>query len=369
MLQLSRKKWVVILIVIAVVTFFLLQIREKHHHHMADHVSVSVALVKSGPMPIVVSVPGNIEPLQSVAVKAQINGMITKINFSPGDKVVAGQSLFEINPGILLASLAKAQANLLKDQAQLNNTLKDQARFKSLVSKGYVSRQEYDQLIAQASMQSATAQADLESLKQIRVQLDYAHVHAPIAGKTGNVTVKIGDLVQSDGKNTLVTINELDPVLVNFNVSQNQFAQLLKYHHKKKMLVEVWSDDSKTQLAKGLLSFVDNTVNSDTGTVLLKGLIPNQQHLLWPLQMVNVKLILAIQQNAIIIPSRAINLDNEGAFVYVVKQGKAVVTRIKVDRQIGSSTVVADGLQVNDEVVTVAPPNLDDGQSVKVITG
>lgn len=339
------------------------------HHHKPHKphrgLMVEVATVKSQAMPILIKMPGTIEPMQSVSVRAQIAGTLKSIDFTPGQMVKAGQLLFEIDSAPFAADLAQATAALMKDQAQLVYDNKNVQREAALVKKGYVSQQEYDQNTSQAAMQKATVAADQDIVKQKQIQLGYTQITAPIAGKTGDIALKIGSFLSSANNTTLVTINQLDPVLVDFNLVQSDLPELLSYQNKNLVNVEVWTENNKKLLGKGQLVFIDNTVNSQTGTILLKGSINNSDHLLWPDQMVTVKLILSTEPNAIIVPSKAVRMDDTGAFVYLVENNKAKVQRIVVDRQMDSVTVVQSGLTVGETVITIAPPDLQDGSTIQ----
>ena len=330
------------------------------------YVEVATAVVK--PMPVEWDMPGSIEALQSVDVRPQISGTIKKIDFTAGQDVTAGQLLFEIDPAPFQVSLLQAQANLVRDQAQAQASGSDEQRFAALVSKGYVSREQYEQVRATAEQQKAMVAADLEKIHEAQIQLGYTNIQAPIAGKTGDVLVKQGDLVTSANNTStpLVTINQLNPVLVDFYLPQTRLPKLLSFQNKSPVAVQVWNDKDKKLLGSGQLVFVDNNVSSQTGTVLLKASISNSQNLLWPGLMVSVKLILTIEPHAVVIPTQAVKIDQNGNFVYRVVNGQAMVTRITANRQVGDLTVVSQGLSGGEQIVVVAPPELSDGTPVKI---
>lgn len=338
------------------------------HQHKLDPAAVTVATAQTQAVPLELKLPGNIEPVQSVSVRAQITGILQKINFTPGDEVKEGALLFEMNADTFLSTLAQAKANLARDRAQYEETKKNEERFRVLVAKNFVSRQAYSETVSQLAMQKATLDADAEKVKEAEVQLQYTKIRAPISGKTGDVSVKIGDLITSASAEPLVTINKIDPVYVNFNLPQNRLTSLLTYKKDGNIQVEVWSENNTQKLGEGDLVFIDNTVNTNSGTVLLKAMIPNINELLWPSQLVMVKLILTIQKNALVVPSVSVRTDDQGRFVYVVNNNKAQVKRVDVERQVGNFTVIKSGLTAGDIVITTVPPELTDGATVKVTT-
>lgn len=336
------------------------------HHKMEKEVFVDVATVQAKSMPIMLQTSGTIEPVQSVNVRSQVTGTVIKINFTPGQNVSAGQLLFQIDPAPYQASLQQAQAVLARDQAQLQSTQLDKQRSTKLAKAGYISKQDYDHIQSSELMQQATVKADQENVKAAEIQLQYSQIHAPINGQTGNVSIKEGDLVTAASTTPLVTINQVNPVLVNFNLQQSKLIKLLRYKNQAPINVEVWTESGHHLLGAGSLIFIDNNVNSQTGTVLLKASIENSKHVLWPGLMTMVKIILATEPNALVIPSQAVQLDQQGQFVYLIKNNRAVVQRIKIDRQVGNLSVISEGLVSGEQVITVMPPDLENNTPVKI---
>ncbi|MFN7098359.1 MAG: efflux RND transporter periplasmic adaptor subunit, partial [Gammaproteobacteria bacterium] len=163
------------------------------------------------------------------------------------------------------------------------------------------------------------------------------------------------------------TINQLNPVWIDFNVPQEQLTEIRLHQHQQPLKISIYTEDEKQKLAVGKLSFIDNNVNAQTGTVLLKAEVDNNADILWPGQMVSVVITLKIEKDALVIPLRALQLDEEGSFVYLLKDNKAVVQRIAVARQSGQYAVVKKGLSINDQVLTTIPPELEDGSPVKLV--
>lgn len=366
----SKKRLFLTGLVLVIILSVSVRLFAKKNHHLPgeEKLSVSVATVQMKPMPLENYFTGMVEPVRSVNIRPQVTGIIEKIAFSPGENVKVGQLLFQIDQSFFLAALKQAKANLQKSQAQLKNNEADVARFQKLVKPGYVSQQQYDQVVSNAAMEKATVAADLANVNQAQIQLDHTRITAPLGGKTGNLLVKEGDLVTANSESSLVTINQLDPVLVDFNLPQNNLPQLMSYQAKNPIQIEVWNELKTKLLGKGELVFVDNTVNSATGTVLLKARVPNPNQTIWPGLMVFVKLILTTEQTALVVPSIAVRVDQEGNFVYVVKDGKAIVRRVVTNRQVGNLTVISNGLKQGEQVITIAPPDLKDQNQIRIIS-
>lgn len=327
---------------------------------------VMVATVVQSPQPVVLIAPGVVDAVSSVSIRPQISGIIKSINFTPGQFVNAGDVLFQIDSSTYQANLAQAQANFKEDQVNLTLLKKEKPRYDFLKHRGDVSVQDYDEFIAKLNAQRAAVAADQALIKQNTIALAYATIKTPISGKTGNVLVKPGNLVSASDTDALVTVNQLDPVNVNFYVSQDQLATVLHYAVGKQIIAELYDESQKTLLSTGVLTFVDNTIDPNTGTALLKATISNQDRHLWIGQSVVIKLILTIEPNALTIPIRAVQSDQQGQFVYVLKQNKAIATHIVLDRQINDVAVVRSGLALQDTVLTVFPPNLQDGATVVI---
>lgn len=339
----------------------------KHHQqHVSQPLMVKVATVQQKPMPIELKMPGIIKPSEVVTVQSQVSGIIQSIGFHYGENVKAGQLLFKIDPAPFESQLHQAKANLAQDQAQMTLLESDLLRYATLVKKGYISSQEYDQAKSDYETQKAKIMGDAQAVKQAQIALDYTRIMAPISGKTGNVTLKVGDLVSSGNNQTLVTISQLTPIEVDFYLPQSQLPILHYYHQQHANIqAEIWQENVSKPIAVGRLFFVDNQI-MQSGSILLKVMVDNKSHELWPGQMVAVKLILTTQPDAIVIPTRAIQTDEKGNFIYRLAQQRAVLTRIVVDRQMGADTVVKSGLKPGEDVISVMPPHLTDQSLVQV---
>lgn len=317
-------------------------------------------------MPVTLQELGSVEAEESVNVISQVAGTLKKVNITQGQNVQAGQLLFAIDPAVYASDVAQAQATLQRDQAQLAFLQATASRYASLAKLEYVTRQQYDEAVASVKEQEAVVAGDQALLQQKRIQLSYTQIRAPISGKAGAINVHVGDLIAANGATPLVVINRLENVLVDFNIPQNHLGDLLKYQRAGTLKVLVLDESGANLLAEGELAFIGNEVNSQTGTVQVKGKVKNANLILWPGQLVTIKLILTTEHNAMVMPSVSIQLGQQGNYVYKVKNNKAVIQPISVSRVMNGETVVAKGLQLTDDIILEIPPGLQEGSTVQV---
>jgi multidrug efflux system membrane fusion protein len=333
-------------------------------------VSVVTAEVRS--VPFTLRANGTVEPLQSVAIQPQVSGTIVEVAFSEGAEVKQGQVLFRIDPRPFQAALAQAEAALLRDRVQAENSAREAQRYASLVEKGYVTQSQADQLAAAAAAQKAVVVGDEAAVEQARLNLSYATIRAPISGRTGALLVKAGNVVRAPNPTPLVEINQIQPVLVRFTVPARTLSELQKAVSSTRGLgvqatpTESESDGS-TLSETGTLSFLDNSVDTATGAILLKARFENARRALWPGQFLTVTLDLYHQTNALTVPSDAVQTGQEGSYVFVVDaQNRAKLTPVTVSRTVGETSVIASGLAPGMRVVTLGQERLSPGTEVDI---
>lgn len=312
--------------------------------------SVEMTTVKAQPMPISLQAVGQVQSEHSVQIRPQVSGVLQQVYFSEGQAVTQGQRLFRIDPEQYETALSAAQAEWENAKATAD-------RLAPLVGKEYVTSQEYDNARAAADQAQA-------ALKQAKINLAYTEISAPIAGRSGSLGAKAGNLVAPGDSAPLVVINQMRPILVQYTIPQQLLPELRRYQAQGSIQIFITHEDGSGDLGEGELVFVDNAVNTDTGTVLLKARLPNKDEQLWPGQYVGVRTQFAIQPDAIVVPQSAVQTGQSGNFVYVVEQDKAVIRAVRVDRQIGDEAVIASGLKAGETVVTRAPRNLRPGLEV-----
>ena len=328
---------------------------------------VKSAKAVAKPMPVLIEAVGSVEPEHSVQVGAQVSGVLQSVLFKEGDKVKAGQQLFQIDPRTFEALYRQSQAQLARDEAQLENAKVQRDRLEPLLKREFITRQEFDVAVTSTKSLEATVAADRALLEQARIQLDFTRIQAPIGGRTGSLAIKPGNLVPTAGGGVpLVTINSTDPMLVSFSIPERQLEEIRRYQYEKDMRIEIMTDRSGPAAAEGKLVFIDNTVTPQTGTVVLKTRVMNRDENLWPGQFVNVRIILRIEAEAVVVPEAAVQPGQDGSFVYLIDPAnKVVVQPVKVSRQIGNEVVIAAGVKPGDQVITEIPQALEPGATVR----
>lgn len=332
---------------------------------------VKTAKAVAKPMPVLIEAVGSVEPEHSVQVRAQVSGVLQAVLFKEGDKVKSGQQLFQIDPRTFEALYRQSQAQLARDEAQLENAKVQRDRLEPLLKREFITRQEFDVAVTSTKSLEATVAADHALLEQARIQLDFTRIQAPIGGRTGSLAIKPGNLVAvgAGGAVPLVTINSTDPILVSFSIPERQLEDIRRYQYEKEMRIEILPDRSGPVAAEGKLVFIDNTVTAQTGTVVLKTRVSNKGEVLWPGQFINVRIVLKIEPEAVVLPEIAVQPGQQGSFVYMVDDGKARIQPVKVSRQIGGEVVIAEGIKAGDMVLTEIPQAIVPGAQVQISNG
>lgn len=344
----KKTRWIIggttALLVLLVALRVVSNIRASHHRADGDPLPVDVDTARVQSMPVLVQAVGQVQSEHSVQVRPQVNGLLQQVSFSEGQTVAEGQSLFRIDPAPFQAALASAKAAAENAKANAD-------RLEPLAKQEFVTPQEYEN--ARATSDQAAA-----AYQQAQINLSYTDIKAPIGGRTGSLAVKSGNLVAPTDATPLVVINQMKPILVQYAIPQQVLEQVRSYQAKHPIDVVITHEDGQGQLDQGQLVFVDNTVNTSTGTVMLKARLPNSREQLWPGQYVGVRMQLALQANAVVIPVSAVQTGQDGNFVYLVVGGKAVTRPVKVDRQVDNLAIIASGLKGGEHVVTLVPRNL-----------
>ncbi len=335
----------------------------------APAIPVVVAPVIQQAVPLKIQAIGNVEVQTTVAIKSRLDGQIVKVGFSDGQDVAKGQTLFEIDARPLQAQLQQAQAALARDKAQLERARAQEERYQDLLKKGFVSQDAYAQYRTNVDTAAATVRADEAAVENARLQTEYAVIRSPIEGRAGKILIQEGNLVKANDTVSLVVINQIAPIYVSFAVPEQYLGLIRKYMAAGKLAVEALptgTADSAAAAAMGVLAFVDNTVDATTGTVRLRATFSNKDRVLWPGQYVTASLTLNEQQNAIVVPSQAVQTGPKGQYVYVVKAGTAAMREVSVERVDGAQTVVAKGLAPGEQVVTSGQSRLVPGIKVSI---
>ncbi len=329
-------------------------------------VPVTAVAVDRKDVPLQIKAIGNVEAYNTVAVKSQVNGEISEVFFREGQDVRTGEQLFQIDRRPFEAALRQAESALARDRAQATNAGVDAERYATLAAKGFVSRQEFDSVRTNSEALQAVVQADEAAVENARLQLGYTLIKSPIDGKTGSIQIKKGNVVKANDL-PLVTINQLMPINISFAVPEQDLAQIKRYRATGELHVDVNMPQSTTKSVHGTLTFVDNAVNTTTGTILLKATSPNQDHALWPGQFVEVVLTLTTEKNRVLVPSEAIQTGQQGQYVYVINGDMASELRVvKPGRVYDKWTLIDAGVAPGETVVTDGQLRLVPGAKVEI---
>jgi multidrug efflux system membrane fusion protein len=330
-------------------------------------VPVTAGTVIQKTVPVQVRAIGNVEAYSTVSVKSQIGGQLVRVHFKEGQDVHKGDLLFTIDPRPYEAALKQAEANLAKDTAQLENARSDLLRYEDLIKHDYVTKQEYDQIRANAAAMEATVNANKAVVENARLQLKYCFIYSPINGRTGYLQSDEGNLIKENADNPMVVINQIQPIYVSFSVPEEYLAEIKKYISSGKVNVEVFTTKGKDHPEDGTLTFIDNAVDISTGTIRLKATFPNKEKRLWPGQFIDVAMTLTTEPNAIIAPSQALQTGQTGQYVFVIKHDMSVEARpVLISRTIDGEAVVEKGLQLGEKVVTDGQLQLVPGAKVEI---
>jgi multidrug efflux system membrane fusion protein len=311
---------------------------------------------------------GTVEANATVGVKSQVTAALDKVHFKEGQEVKEGDLLFTLDPRPYEAALRQAEANLERNRTLLKNAQKESDRQSELYKKGFTAQDTFDLARVAAEALVSTISADQAAIDTAKINLSYCTIRSPLQGRTGDYMVDRGNLVKANDV-TLVVINQVRPIKVTFSLPQADLPEIQRQMSRGKLQVGACIPGEEDQPETGELVFVNNTVDQPTGTIQLKGLFANIQERLWPGQYVNVTLVLSKQPDAIIIPSRAIQVGQKGQYVFVLKADSTVEDRpITVDRTIGEESVISKGLSPGEQVVTDGQLRLTPGAKVVVKT-
>ena len=332
-------------------------------------VPVTVAKVVQKTVPVTFRAIGHVEAIATVAIKARIGGELLKAWFTEGQSVVRGATLFTIDPRQYEAALRLVEAQLAKDAALLAKAEADIKRYEGLVKQDFVTRELYDQIIANAAALRAGVAADQATVDNAKLQLAYCTITAPVEGRTGNQNIDEGNLVKADDATPLVTINQIRPIFAAFSVPAQLLPQVTK-HDGNRITVMATLPQNPGPAEEGTLTFVDNVVDTATSTILLKATFANRDDRLWPGQFVDIVVTLGEEPNRIVAPAPAVQTSQQGQYVFVVKDDQTVELRpVKVDRMDEAEAVIDKGVSAGETVVTDGQIRLVPGARVEIKSG
>jgi membrane fusion protein, multidrug efflux system len=310
---------------------------------------------------------GTVQAYNTVTVASRVDGQIVEVAFKEGQEVEKGALLYQIDPRPYQAALEQAEANKLKDEAQLETAKTDLARYGSLVGQGYQTRQSYEEQEGLVAQDQAAVAGDQAQIDTAKLNLGYAAIRSPIDGRLGARLVDIGNLVHAATSTPLVTITQLKPIYVSFTLPQEILDQLRRYQQKAPLDVTAYSGDNKKELAKGKLTLIDNTIDQSTGTIHLKATYANEDERLWPGEFVNVRVILRMLRGVPTVPSQTVQQGPDGDYAYVIRKDDTVERRdIVVAATEEGLAVVTKGLKPGERVVVDGQFRLTEGARVRI---
>lgn len=335
----------------------------------AEIVPVSAGAVAKKSIPLTTRAIGNVEAYATVAIRALVSGELVKIHFKQGQDVAKGDLLFTIDPRPLQAAYDQAVGTLAKDKSTLANARALAARYEKLYNEGIASKEDWDQYRTAADTSAGLVAAGEAAVENAKVQLSYATIRSPISGMAGNLLVYEGNLVKANDTTPLVTITQATPIYVTFAVPEGELAKVNRARAQGPVRVEAALPSDEARPVAGVLSFVDNAVDSTTGTIRLKATYDNPDRRLWPGQFVKVILTTGVEPDALVVPAQAIQTGQDGPYVYVVKDDMTVEPRpVKPGPASEGVVAIAKGLSAGERVVTDGQLRLFPGAKVEIKT-
>jgi multidrug efflux system membrane fusion protein len=336
----------------------------------SQSVPVGVAKAETRDLPVFLSGLGSVEAFNTVVVKSRIDGQLVEIAFKEGQEVKQGDLLAVIDPRPYDVALAQAQAALYKDQSALKDAKLNMDRFAGLVKDGVIPQAQYDTQVSQVGQLEGAVRADQAQVDNVKLNLAYSRITAPISGRVGLRQVDIGNMIHATDPNGLVVITQLQPIAVIFTLPEDNLPSVTQHMRGGQLQVEAYSRDDQTRLATGKLLTIDNQIDTTTGTGKLKAVFDNHERMLWPNQFVNARLLLEVRKNNTVVPAAAIQRGPQGTYVFTVKPDKTVDMRnVTVSFSQGNYSAIASGITPGETVVTDGQDKLQPGSRVEVRGG
>ena len=368
-----RHWWIVLLVIcliaIGVYVFFIKgqsRAAKEGQNPVTRTVPVVAVAAKKSDMDVYLTGLGSVTPLNTVAVKTRVDGQLMEVLFREGQIVSSGDVLAKIDPRPFEAQLTQAEGQMARDQALLKNAQLDLQRFRSLLEKAAIARQQFDTQEGLVHQYEGAIKADQGQIDNVKLQLVYCRITAPISGRVGLRLVDPGNIVHASDPNGLVVITQLQPIAVIFPIPEDSLPQVLaRLKTGERLPVEAYDREMKQKLAVGSLLTVDNQIDPTTGTVRLKATFSNEKNELFPNQFINARLLVDVRREAVVVPAPAIQRGPQGTFVYVVKADRTATVRpVNVGEIQGGEASLKTGLSPGELVVVDGQDRLREGTRV-----
>ena len=330
-------------------------------------VPVTVATASRADLPVRLTALGSVAAFNTVTVRPRVDGQLMRVLFREGQFVTRGDLLAEIDPRPFQVQLEQAEGQLARDQAQLANAKVDLARYQTLLSEDSIARQNVDAQGATVAQLDAALKVDQAAIDSARLNLTYSRVTAPISGRVGLRLVDVGNVVSASSTSGLVVITQVEPITVVFTLPEDSLRTVLpRIRAGASLPVDAFDRSGATRLATGSVVTVDNQIDQSTGTVRIKAVFDNRDHALFPSQFVNVQVLADTRRAQIVVPAAAVQQGPQGPFVYLVRDGKAVVQTVSVETVEDERASIASGVNAGDVVVTEGVDRLREGSRLEV---
>ncbi|MBS0651147.1 MAG: efflux RND transporter periplasmic adaptor subunit [Verrucomicrobia bacterium] len=320
-------------------------------------------------VPLYLDYTGHVTPYISVDVMAQVSGILTSQFFEQGQDVKEGDLLLVIDPRPYEAQLAQAEGVLAQTYANLEYARDTTKRYASLVKENFISQLDYDQYVTNVLADEATIKQNQAAIETAKINLGYCFIRAPMNCVTGQLQVKPGNYINANSGTNLVTLNQIQPIYVDFYVPETDLTTIQMKQRAKKLKLQVFTEPSHTHSFEGELTLIDNQVNENTGAILMEGTFANEEKLLWPGHYVDVRVILDELNEAIVIPTQSVMVGQSGHYVYVLKSDSTAEKRaVQIGQRFGEQTVILAGVKADDQVIVEGQLNIYSGMKVQVAT-
>jgi membrane fusion protein, multidrug efflux system len=329
-------------------------------------IPVEAAAAEVRNMPIEMHAIGSVEPIASVQLKSKVQGEILRVHFADGAEVQQGEPLFDIDGRSFEVALKRAQANLAMARSTAENASEQAERYTTLINRGVASKEQFSQYLSTAESQRSVLDARQADVDEAQLSLGWAQVRAPISGRAGSALLKPGNIVNAN-TDVLTVINQMEPIYVAFSLHEGALNEVRKWMAVGKPIVSARDPDSGRLLGTGELSFIDNKVDRVSGMIAFKATFPNEDDNLWPGQFVDVTVKLADQPDALTVPTTAIMEGQQGSQVFVISGNTAEMRKVKIGRAVGDMTIVTEGLNPGELVVTSGQLRISPGAKVTIV--